>query len=623
VNHRFALALAGALIAAGTLVQTVAAGPSVQLTPTGKAVWPNQELVAVLPSGQRIESSRFNVRENGLPVLGPRVVPLSRTQRASGTILVIDTSNSMRGAPIRGALDAARTFAARRNVDQSLGVLVFNASNELLLPLTRSQARIKGSLQRQPGLAYGTHLYDAAGQAISLVQAASLETGAVVLLSDGADTGSSLGLDQVKKLAQEAHVRVLTVGLRSRTFRPAALQQLAAATGGSFSLAANPTQLAGIFDQLGLKLANQYLVTYRSLVVPGERVRVSVSVAGIGRAQAAYAAPPPAVISLKQPLANRIWRSWVTMLFICLLVAGLVGFGLFVALRPAGSTVRRRLSDFVTTAGQTQDNKGRKPLASRIFQNTEDSLERTPWWQALKEALELAEVKIPPVQLLVGTLVLTLFVMWVMATFVAGVLALLGLAVPFIVRGVIMYRIEKRRRAFGDQLPDNLDVVASGLRAGHSLVGGLSLVVNDAAEPSKSEFQRVVADEQLGVPLEDALSVVARRMKSRDVEQVALVSSLQRETGSNSAEVLDRVIESIRERAALRRLVRGLTAQGRLSRWVVTALPVGLLLVISAINPTYMKPLFTHTSGRVVLTIGAIMIIAGSLVIKKIVDIKV
>jgi tight adherence protein B len=188
---------------------------------------------------------------------------------------------------------------------------------------------------------------------------------------------------------------------------------------------------------------------------------------------------------------------------------------------------------------------------------------------------------------------------------------------------VIMYRIEKRRRAFGDQLPDNLDVVASGLRAGHSLVGGLSLVVNDAAEPSKSEFQRVVADEQLGVPLEDALSVVARRMKSRDVEQVALVSSLQRETGSNSAEVLDRVIESIRERAALRRLVRGLTAQGRLSRWVVTALPVGLLLVISAINPTYMKPLFTHTSGRVVLTIGAIMIIAGSLVIKKIVDIKV
>src|SRR2546430_8594177 len=213
--------------------------------------------------------------------------------------------------------------------------------------------------------------------------------------------------------------------------------------------------------------------------------------------------------------------------------------------------------------------------------------------------------------------------MWLLGTVVTAFLGLLGLAVPLVVRGLILYRIEKKRRLFGDQLPDNLDVVASGLRAGHSLVGGLSLVVNDAAEPSRSEFRRVVADEQLGVPLEDALGVVARRMKSRDVEQVALVSSLQRETGSNSAEVLDRVIESIRERAALRRLVRRLTAPGRLSRWVVSFLPVGLLLAISAINPTYMKPLFTHTSGPVGLAIGAIMIVSGSLLIKKIVDIKV
>jgi tight adherence protein B len=214
-------------------------------------------------------------------------------------------------------------------------------------------------------------------------------------------------------------------------------------------------------------------------------------------------------------------------------------------------------------------------------------------------------------------------VMWLLATFVAGVFAFLGLAIPFIVRAVIAYKIERKRRAFAEQLPDNLDVVASGLRAGHSLVGGLSLVVNDAAEPSRTEFRSVVADEQLGVPLEDALMTVARRMKSRDVEQVALVSALQRETGSNSAEVLDRVIENIRERQGLRRLVRTLTAQGRLSRWVVSLLPVGLLLAISAINPTYMKPLFTHTSGRIVLVIGLLMIVAGSVVIKKIVDIKI
>jgi tight adherence protein B len=429
-------------------------------------------------------------------------------------------------------------------------------------------------------------------------------------------------LDQAEKLAQDAHVRIFTVGLRSSSFRPAALQQLAAATGGSFSQASSSTELAAIYDQLGLKLANQYLVTYRSLVNPGSRVRVSVSVSGIGRARTAYSAPVPTVAAYHQPLASRIWESWVTLLVISLLAAGLVGLGLMVALRPPGSTVRARLSDFVSTTGPTEENS-REPFATRVFEGTEQSLEQTRWWQGLKEGLELADVKIPPVQLLVGTLVLTLFAMWLLATLVAGPLALLGLAVPFVVRGVIMLRIERKRRAFGDQLPDNLDVVASGLRAGHSLVGGLSLVVNDAAEPSRTEFKRAIADEQLGVPLEDALGTVARRMKSRDLEQVALVSSLQRETGSNSAEVLDRVIESIRERQGLRRLVRSLTAQGRLSRWVVSFLPVGLLLAVSAINPTYMKPLFTHTSGRIVLVIGAIMIVSGSLLIKKIVDIKV
>jgi tight adherence protein B len=613
---------AAAVIGVGAFAATAAAASGVEVAPTGMATWPNRELIVSLPSGQRVQGNRFTIRENGQPVLGQSVGPAT-AQGTFGAILVIDTSNSMHGAPIKGAIDAARTFAAQRNVNQRLAVLTFNSSTHQVLPFTSSQSKIDAALARQPRLAQGTHLYDAAAQAVKLAQAQQLTSAAVILLSDGADTGSNFSLDEAAKVAQGAHIRIFTVGLHSSTFRPAALQQLATLTGGSFSQASTPKDLAVIFNQLGLKLAHQYIVTYKSLVLPGRDVRVSVSVAGIGRTGLAYTAPQPPAVSLRQPLANRIWRSWETMLIICLLVAALVGGGLFSLLRPQGSTVRRRLSDFVSTTGQATEQPRREPLASRLFEGTEQSLERTQWWQAFKEGLELADIRIPPVQLLVGTLVLTLLFIWALATFVAGILGLVGLAVPFAVRGLIMYKIEKKRRAFGDQLPDNLDVVASGLRAGHSLVGGLSLVVNDAAEPSKSEFQRVVADEQLGVPLEDALSVVARRMKSRDVEQVALVSSLQRETGSNSAEVLDRVIESIRERAALRRLVRSLTAQGRMSRWVVTFLPVGLLLAISAINPTYMRPLFTHTSGRVVLTIGAIMIISGSLLIKKIVNIKV
>src|SRR5205823_540376 len=208
----------------------------------------------------------------------------------------------------------------------------------LLLPFTNSQTEIRSALTRTPRLARGTHLYDAAGQAITLILAAHYETGAVVLLSDGADTGSSLGLEQVRKLALNAHVRVFTVGLHSKTFRPAALQQLAAVTGGSFSEAATPADLAAIYKQLGLKLSNQYLVRYRSLVEPGLPVRVNVSIAGIGSARAAYTSHKPVIASYEQPVGNRIWRSWITLLVMCFLVSSLIGFGLYVALRPTGST---------------------------------------------------------------------------------------------------------------------------------------------------------------------------------------------------------------------------------------------------------------------------------------------
>jgi tight adherence protein B len=112
-------------------------------------------------------------------------------------------------------------------------------------------------------------------------------------------------------------------------------------------------------------------------------------------------------------------------------------------------------------------------------------------------------------------------------------------------------------------------------------------------------------------------------MDSKDLEQVALVASLQRDTGGNTAEVLDRVTHTVRERMGLQRLVKMLTAQGRLSRWILTALPCGLLAVITALNPGYVQPLYETTLGRMLLGVSAAMVCAGSVVIGRIVDIKV
>jgi tight adherence protein B len=616
-----AVALTAAFATLGSLAATAgaASGP-LHLTESGGVTFPERSFVLSLPGGERLDASQVSVRENGHGVVDLKVVPAGSPGASSGTVLAIDASNSMRGAPIGAAVQAARAFAAQRNVNQSLAILTFNNSTRVVRSFTKSQTAIEAALAEKPQLAYRTHLYDAVAQATVLLQTAAIGSGSVIVLSDGDDVGSSTSLDRVIENARAAHVRVFAVGLRSKSFRAGPLQRLAQATGGSFSRADSPDALSAIYDQLGLQLAHEYVLTYRSIAHPGRHVAINVSVAGIGSTVGGYVSPAPVTAVFHRSRFDHVWQSPITMLVTGLLIIALLASSVLIPLRAGRSTVKSRLSDYVSLPGRRDPDA--EPLVSRVFTGTERSLERTRWWQRFKDALQFADVPFPAVQVVFGTAVLTLFAMWVFSK-IAGPLFLLGLLVPLVLRGVIIARMARKRRLFGDQLPDNLDVLASGLRAGHSLVGSLATVVTDAPEPSRSEFQRVVADEQLGIELSDALGALGKRMRSRDMEQVALVAAVQNETGGNAAEVLDRVTESIRDRQELRRLVRTLTAQGRLARWIVSALPVGLLIFISIIDTEYMKPLFTHTSGKIMLVFASLMIISGSVVIGKIVDIKV
>jgi tight adherence protein B len=255
----------------------------------------------------------------------------------------------------------------------------------------------------------------------------------------------------------------------------------------------------------------------------------------------------------------------------------------------------------------------------------ERALSRLRGWPVFVEEVDIARLRMTPGQIAAATAALTLFMTWLLASVTGmpllGVVALIG--VPLTARAIVRGRADQQRREFDQQLADNLQVIASAQRAGHSFLGALTVSVQEAPEPTRREFERVLADERLGMPIEDALEGAARRMQSRDLDQVILVSRLQRETGGNTAEVLDRVADTARERGELRRLIQTLTAQGRMSRWIITVLPVALLIMFSALNPGYMSPLFETGNGRLALLIGAVLLTMGSLVIKRIVTIKV
>ena len=624
-----AIALGALWLLAGAALGAAPTGARAGLIEAGGARFPHRAFVLALPGQRRLGPRQVRVLENGTPVSDVSLVPMAKGEQADfGVVLVMDASNSMRGKAIADATAAARAFAARRAANQQLAIVTFNRKASVLLPFTTNTDAISAALAKPPPLAQGTHLYDGVATGVRLLSSAKITVGSVIVLSDGADTGSLVSLAGAVTKARVDRVRIFSVGIRSRSFRAAPLAKVATSTGGDYSEARSTDELARLYAQLGVQLSSEYLLRYRSHAGPNMRVRVEVRVDGLPTAAVSgYATPPlpvgPAAKPYHRPLSVAIWQSALTMLLVSLLTAVLFAVGVMTIVRPRRRNLLSRMTHFVSLRMAGRKEPDDIQLTGRMFAGAGRSLDATKWWARFVDTLELAEIRVPAVHLLLWTFVGTFFTMWLLAVLGGSLLfSVLGLGVPFAVRVVIVRRVDKKRASFADQLPDNLQVLASALRAGHSLVGALSVVVDDAAEPSRTEFRRVVADEQLGISLEAALDVVVRRMDNRDLAQIGLVAALQRQTGGNMAEVLDRVTETIRERAELRRMVQTLTAQGRMSRWVVSLIPVALLVAISVLNPTYVKPLFTEPSGRILLVVAAVMVVTGSLVIKRIVNIK-
>jgi tight adherence protein B len=627
VTARALLALvvaSAALVLAGG---SGAASDQLNLRPAAGVSYPDRGYVLTLPMETYIDSSSVKVRENGIVMKDVSVVPATAAGNGQfGYVLVIDASNSMRGSAIDGAVAAARAFAAHRTGSQVVGIVVFNHTTSVTLPFTADSAAITRALEQAPGLARGTHIYDAVVRAVEMLQEAKIVAGSVVVLSDGADTGSNQSLDGAVKAAADGHFRVFTVGLRSRAFKAEPLQELARQAGGDYAEAQKPEDLEPIFDSLGARLTDEYLLQYRSDQPPNRKVVVAVTVKGFdGAATAGYTVPAGAAnqeAPFNRGALERFVRSATGMLLTAFAAAALVGCALMLLMRPRSKGIKRKLAEFVSLP-IIEDRPRKQAEKDLPFDRAERTLEGTGWWARFKRDLDVGRITIAPMQIVFWTAAVTLVVIYLLALIGGPLTGLLGLALPFVVRGFIRRRVRQQQNLFASQLPDNLQVLASALRAGHSLVGALSVVVEDSPEPSRREFQRVIADEQLGVPLDEAIDAVAERMDSSDLRQVSLVAALQHETGGNTAEVLDRVADTVRERFEVRRLVRTLTTQGRMSRWILTSLPVFLLVAISLLNPEYVDPLFTRQGGRILLVVAAVMVTAGSLVIRKIINIRV
>jgi tight adherence protein B len=238
-------------------------------------------------------------------------------------------------------------------------------------------------------------------------------------------------------------------------------------------------------------------------------------------------------------------------------------------------------------------------------------------------ALERAgmTMRLPDFVLTVGTLTVVLGGLgFALGGFLLGVALLV--TVPFGAKLLLKFRASRRQATFADQLDDSLQLMAGSLRAGHSLLRAVDSVAHEADAPTSEEFSRIVNETRVGRDLNDALDEVAERMGSDDFTWVAQAIAIHREVGGNLAEVLDAVGHTIRERNAIRRQVKALSAEGKLSAIVLMALPFGVTAFISMSNPAYIAKFTQSVTGYAMLAAAVVMLLVGGLWLKSTVKIK-
>ena len=190
-------------------------------------------------------------------------------------------------------------------------------------------------------------------------------------------------------------------------------------------------------------------------------------------------------------------------------------------------------------------------------------------------------------------------------------------------RFLLKVKAARRCAAFADQLPDMLQLIASSLRSGFSLAQALDGVVREGAQPAASEFARALTEARLGLELEDALDQMADRMKSQDLEMVVMAVRISRDVGGNLAEVLLTTMRTMRDRAQLKRQIRALSAEGRLSAYILIALPILVAGGFALARPDYLRPLYTVPAGVAMLVVAVLGVVIGSWWMSRIVKVEV
>ena len=588
--------------------------------------------------GTVLDAGAFAVTEGTDAVTDVEVTPLLESEpSALGVMLVVDVSGSTAGAPLDSARAAASEFAAGITAaGGNVGVVSFGPTAQLLAPPAVDVAAATAALA---GLtAEGeTALYDGI-----LVAAEALRefdgVRQIVVFSDGADTVSTATLDEASAAAADLEAPVTTVALATDALDRSALAGLADATSGRVIEAGASDDLAGAFDTAAAVIASQYVLTYSRTPTESAELDLTVTVTTPTATASDRAtvvnprrAPSGGPVAVQLPEPSSLARPeslWVGLGAAFLALAVVIGF-IVVSVRDETETRRLQRSLRAYSTGGTSHRRSHDLDPSAISRRAAEFVDRMPkpagFEDALQRKIDQAAWPLRASEFLVtqmGTGVAGAALAWALtANPIFGVLG--GVVAAIAPRVVLDHRVSKRSAAFMDQLPDTLGLLAGSLRAGYGLVQAVDTVVREASSPTSEEFARALTETRLGMPLSEALEGMAERTASEDFGWVVMAINIQNEVGGNLAQLLETVANTLREREQVRRQVRTLSAEGKLSAYVLIGLVPMMGAYMFSVNRGYVSLLWTTSMGRTLLMVGLALLTVGIIGIRKVIQIDV
>lgn len=590
-------------------------------------------------SGPRSAVESATVVENGTEVGPSAVEPVAGSDTL--VVLAIDTSEAMEaGDALARTKRVLEDVIADRPEGQRMGIVSLGggarvvqrptSDTEALLGALDALALSSGSPSTTSGIDAAARMIDSEGEMAShlvMVVAGSNSGGVTGSRARGAMTSTG------------AASWVVALEDRGAGSDEGFLRSVVDATGGTYTGTVNLDAVPGYLDDYAQQVERHYLVSYPSttsgpidltLQVDDESVEVSFITGSVVAGAAALRPVEP-----EQPGGVGFLRENGKLIgvFAAVVAAVLAAFAIGMLVLPDRSSLDTALEVYTEGPALSSDDDdddgsgyAKTAFIQRAVGLTEQFAERRGFLAKTEATLERSDLPLRAAEAMffyaAGIVLLAGLAFALTGGNIVGALvvtALVGLLPP----AIITFIAGRRQKKFEALLPDTLQLLAGTLRAGYSLMQGVEAVSREVGEPMGKELRRIVTEARLGRPLEESMEASATRMDSADFAWAVMAIRIQREVGGNLAELLVTVADTMTQRERLRRDVNALTAEGRVSAFVLGLLPVGLGVVLYLGNPEYMSVLFDETVGRMALGGSIVLALIGFVWMKKVIDVDI